>query len=72
MMEPYRPLVDQIVLKLADEPSLSPESKAELAQLIHIQIKTPKGRRPLYLALQEVASQLTEIYNTAVEGKNKD
>lgn len=68
VMEPYRPLVDQIVLKLPDETELSGESKAMLSQLILTPIKTPKGQRPLYLALQEVASQLTEIYN---QGKGR-
>ncbi len=68
IMEPYRPLVDQIVLKLDDEAELSKESKAQLAHLIHTPIQTPKGKRPLYLALQEVASQLAEIYN---QGKGR-
>ncbi len=68
MMEPYRPLVDQIVLKLDDEAELSKESKAELSLLIHTPIRTPKGKRPLYLALQELASQLAEIYN---QGKGR-
>ncbi len=63
IMEPYRPLVDEIILSLDDEVELSRKSKAALANLIHKPITTPKGRRPLYLALQEVAAQLAEIYN---------
>ncbi len=63
VMEPFRPLVDQIVLTLDDDPILNSHHKTALSALIHVPISTPKGKRPLYLALHELAIQLARIYN---------
>lgn len=63
LMEPYRPLVDKIVLTLDDEAELTTEAKQKLSALTHINCHTAKGESPLYLALQDLAYQLAKIYN---------
>ncbi len=67
IMEPYRPIVDEIVLEtygmFPDYDELVPEIKAELLQLLTMDVKFKEKKRPLAVALSRTTASLAKCYN---------
>ncbi|MBU1371047.1 MAG: type II CRISPR-associated endonuclease Cas1 [Bacteroidetes bacterium] len=66
IMEPYRPWVDEIVLKIKKEwPNqlmLEKEQKAELLQLMSADVRIGANRRPLMIALSQTTASLARCF----------
>ncbi|UXX79976.1 type II CRISPR-associated endonuclease Cas1 [Reichenbachiella carrageenanivorans] len=65
IMEPYRPMVDELVLSIMDMEDidiyeLSPELKQHLLQLPVVDVMLGKERRPLMIALQQTTASLAD------------
>jgi len=65
MMEPYRPIVDELVLSIMDMEDtdiydLSPELKKHLLQLPQIDILLGTEKRPLMVAMQRTTASLAD------------
>ncbi|MEP2276709.1 MAG: type II CRISPR-associated endonuclease Cas1 [Reichenbachiella sp.] len=65
IMEPYRPIVDELVLSIMDMEDidiydLSPTLKQHLLQLPVVDVMLGKERRPLMIALQQTTASLAE------------
>jgi CRISPR-associated protein Cas1 len=69
IMEPYRPFVDEIVLRIVengeDFTELSPSLKAQLLSIASIDVQFGKDTSPLMVGLQKTTSSLSKCY----EGK---
>ncbi len=67
VMEPYRPYVDEIVFSMAekwpDEFMLEKEHKAELLQLMTVDVFIGGNKRPLMVALSQTAASLARCYS---------
>lgn len=70
VMEPYRPFVDQIVLKIIDNGEnfleLGKEVKAKLLNIANVDVCFEKGRSPLMVGLQYTAASLAKCYEGTV------
>lgn len=64
LMEPYRPLVDTVVLELVDagDVVLTPASKRQLAAVLRLDLKTNAGISPLYEVLHKTTLSLVKSY----------
>lgn len=64
LMEPYRPLVDSLVLELidADMIALTPPSKRKLASVLRLDLRTETGCSPLGEVLRRLALSLVASY----------
>lgn len=71
LMEPYRPMVDLIVVQITKNEvpeELNTEIKSLFWTLSGIDVETPKGIRPLGLALSESSASLQQFFS----GKTKE
>jgi CRISPR-associated protein Cas1 len=66
LMEPFRPLVDIVVSRLAEQgqPEITPEVKRELAAVITFDMRTQAGTTPLAACLERLASSLGRAFET--------
>ncbi|MEK9516837.1 MAG: type II CRISPR-associated endonuclease Cas1 [Flavobacteriaceae bacterium] len=64
LMEPYRPYVDAVVVKLAENGvgELTPQSKKELLQIPVLDVSINQQKSPLMLAVQQSAASLQQCY----------
>jgi len=66
MMEPYRPYVDQLVLRIIDEDQIPDEltklHKAKLLQIPVLDVTINNRRSPLMLATQQTAASLAKCF----------
>jgi CRISPR-associated protein Cas1 len=66
IMEPYRPFVDQIVLRIIDKGEnfleLGPAIKAQLLGIASVDVSFEKGTSPLMVGLQHTTSSLAKCY----------
>jgi len=66
IMEPYRPWVDEIVLRIEekwpDQQVLEIEQKAELLQLMSADVMIGENRRPLMIALSQTTASLARCF----------
>ena len=65
LMEPYRPFVDAVVVKLAEDGvgELTPESKKELLQIPVLDVSINQQKSPLMLAVQQSTASLQQCYS---------
>ena len=63
-MEPYRPFVDQIVLKLVKDGigELTPESKQLLLKIPMLDVIISQQKSPLMIAVQQTTASLQQCY----------
>ncbi|PWJ83726.1 CRISPR-associated Cas1 family protein [Pseudaminobacter salicylatoxidans] len=66
LMEPYRPLVDQIVLNLMKQgvETVTPEAKRALTSLTTFDLETPVGLSPLSVQVQRFVHSLALSFET--------
>ncbi|WP_316806686.1 type II CRISPR-associated endonuclease Cas1 [Pedobacter agri] len=66
IMEPYRPYVDEIVLKIIDEGlnflELGTEIKSRLLGIATVDVQMERGTSPLMVGLQQTTSSLAKCY----------
>lgn len=64
LMEPFRPLVDGIVKRVAAKSgdSLDRDAKAALAKVTTLDLQGPKGASPLQTCLDRLATSLAQVY----------
>lgn len=66
IMEPYRPYVDQIACELDEKypftTILEKEHKAELLQLMTVDVKIGENKRPLMIALSQTTASLARCF----------
>lgn len=66
IMEPYRPYVDQIVLKIIDNGEnfleLSSSIKSQLLGIATVDVRFEKGKSPLMVGLQSTTASLARCY----------
>jgi CRISP-associated protein Cas1 len=64
LMEPWRPLVDLSVRlhNLPDGSELTTERKRRLVRLLYTDLSTERGRTPLAICIQRMASSLAEVF----------
>ena len=66
MMEPYRPYVDQLVLRIINEDQIPDEltrvHKAKLLQIPVLDVTINNRRSPLMLATQQTAASLAKCF----------
>ncbi len=66
IMEPYRPYVDEIAYDLDEKypftTSLAKEHKAELLQLMTVDVKIGENKRPLMIALSHTTASLARCF----------
>jgi len=66
IMEPYRPYVDQIVLKIIDKGEnfleLGTSIKSQLLGIATVDVQFDKGKSPLMVGLQSTTSSLAKCY----------
>ena len=64
LMEPFRPLVDGAVVKLAKatENTLDRDAKAALARITTLDLEGPKGASPLQTCMDRFATSLAQVY----------
>lgn len=74
IMEPYRPFVDEIVFELnqlyPDLFILEKEIKAELLQILTVDVYYQKVKRPLMIGLSQTTSSLARCYNGEIKNIN--
>lgn len=59
LMEPFRPIVDQMVLNLySDETELSKEAKKILASVLRMDMRMEEGRSPLNVCIQKFVTSI--------------
>ena len=70
IMEPYRPWVDEIAIRLFEkwpgQLMLEKEQKAELLQLMTSDVKIGENRRPLMVALSQTTASLARCFSGEV------
>lgn len=66
LMEPFRPVVDMIVLRLIErgENEVRPEAKRELAMLLSLDFPTTAGTTPLSTCLERLAISLVRAFES--------
>lgn len=66
LMEPFRPVVDRIVVGLNREGAadLTPAAKAALAAVVATDLRTAAGRTPIATCLERLVSSLTRAFET--------
>lgn len=66
LIQPYRPLVDQLVLNLARQHGTAPshEARQALAALTTLELSTPAGNLPLALQCHRLVRSLAEAFET--------
>jgi CRISPR-associated protein Cas1 len=66
LMEPFRPLVDLAVARLAVDGAevVTPEAKRELAGIAFTDLRTDRGTTPLITCLERLAASLAQAYAT--------
>ncbi len=66
VMEPYRPFVDRLVIPLAlevgDTPTLTPQLKRDILQVLVVDTFWPEGRRPLLNAVQLSTASVAQTF----------
>jgi len=64
LMEPFRPMVDLVVARLiaAGATDVSRDTKKVLADVASLDMRTDKGRTPIYLCLERLAASLGKSY----------
>ena len=64
LMEPFRPLVDLAVARLADAGTddVTPEAKGALAAVLSADMQTSRGTTPLATCLERLAASLAQTY----------
>lgn len=66
IMEPYRPFVDQIVIKMMEECGdvidLVPETKRKLLEVLNTDVVMEEERKPLQLAVGKTCSSLVQCF----------
>jgi CRISPR-associated protein Cas1 len=74
IMEPYRPYVDQIVLKIIDKGEnfleLGPSIKSQLLGIATVDVQFDKGKSPLMVGLQSTTSSLAKCYEGSLRRIN--
>lgn len=70
IMEPYRPYVDQIVLKIIDKGEnfleLGNSIKTQLLGIATVDVQFERGRSPLMVGLQQTTASLAKCYEGAL------
>jgi CRISP-associated protein Cas1 len=68
LMEPFRPVVDAVVVRLLADgyASVTPTAKYELAGLLHSEEVTEAGRTPLNTCVQRLAASVGESFVSGV------
>lgn len=66
LMEPFRPLVDCIVIRLAQSgcDEVNPQTKRALAAVLTVDMATERGTTPLQTCLERAAQSLARAYET--------
>ena len=66
LMEPFRPLVDVVVVRLvrAEHKELNPETKQTLVEVLTMDMATDRGTTPLQTCLERTAQSLAQAYET--------
>jgi len=66
LMEPYRPLVDRLVLNLVRDgvDTVGPDAKRVLVTLTDFDLESAQGMSPLYMHVTRLAQQLAAIYQS--------
>ena len=66
LMEPFRPLVDCVVVRLAQAgyDEVNPETKRSLAAVLTLDMETERGTTPLETCLERAAQSLARAYET--------
>ena len=66
LMEPFRPLVDCVVVRLARAgyAEVTPETKRALAAVLTLDMETERGTTPLQTCLERAAQSLARAYKT--------
>jgi CRISPR-associated protein Cas1 len=66
LMEPFRPLVDCVVVRLvqAGHDEVNPETKRALAAVLALDMATERGTTPLETCLERAAQSLARAYET--------
>lgn len=64
LMEPFRPLIDHVVLRLVcgGRDRVEPGTKGELVHLLYRDMVTPQGITPLGLCIQRLAISLAQVF----------
>lgn len=74
IMEPYRPYVDQIVLRIIDNGEnfleLGTSIKTQLLGIATVDVQFEKGRSPLMVGLQSTTSSLAKCYEGVIRKIN--
>lgn len=74
IMEPYRPYVDEIVLKIIDEGlnflELGKEIKSRLLGIATVDVQFEKGKSPLMVGLQQTTASLAKCYEGVIRKIN--
>jgi CRISP-associated protein Cas1 len=66
LMEPFRPLIDYVVSRLAvgDETEIAPSVKSDLAKVLSLDMVTSRGTTPVSTCLERLALSLAESFET--------
>ncbi|OIQ93033.1 CRISPR-associated endonuclease Cas1 [mine drainage metagenome] len=69
VIEPFRPLVDLFVYRMAPQPDdeLHPEDKAALVSLLNIDVGMPRGKMSALAAIEQTIESLARIYDGGSE-----
>ncbi|MEW6313855.1 MAG: type II CRISPR-associated endonuclease Cas1 [Pseudomonadota bacterium] len=69
VIEPFRPLVDLFVYKMAPQPDdeLHPEDKAALVSLLNVDVGMPRGKMSVLAAIEQMIESLARIYDGSSE-----
>lgn len=69
VIEPFRPLVDLFVSKMAPQPDdeLHPEDKVALVSLLNIDVGMPRGKMSVLAAIEQMIESLARIYDGGSE-----
>ena len=69
VIEPFRPLVDLFVYRMAPQPDdeLHPEDKAALVSLLNIDVVMPRGKMSALAAIEQTIESLARIYDGGSE-----
>ncbi len=64
LMEPFRPIIDLVVARLATAGAIAVdrEAKKALAEITALDMRTERGRTPLFLCLERLATSLAASY----------
>lgn len=69
VIEPFRPLVDLFVYKMAPQPDdeLHPENKTALVSLLNVDVGMPRGKMSVLAAIEQMIESLARIYDGGSE-----